>query len=351
MNSDFYRYLLDSRSEERIVLFECDDMGSLANSVSPRDSYFYRSGLLKDNRYTRADALFNRDDLARLAMTLDRFEDIRGNHPSFHAFFNVANPCLDTLISSGFSELVFKDFREILLGNDQNSLWCYWKTLIAEGRIKPHFHGLTHLNIPNWYDAIKGSVDYQELIKMGCPNISNPNNIETLSGYRTELYFRNNEDFQSISTNLLKGLEIYEQLFGLRATRFAPTNGFFHVDYLPLLKGAGITSVNLNLSVNTQKRNGRVIKSNLLFESIKGSKSVFYRRNSNFEPTDPGYKDISNTLHQIDRAFKNNRPAIISTHRVNFISSRIQANGDKGILELNKLLSAILSRWPDVSFG
>ena len=56
------------------------------------------------------------------------------------------------------------------------------------------------------------------------------------------------------------------------------------------------------------------------------------------------------TLRQIAAAFRWKKPAIISTHRVNFVGGINKQNREAGLKELHSLLKTIVKRWPDVEF-
>lgn len=55
-------------------------------------------------------------------------------------------------------------------------------------------------------------------------------------------------------------------------------------------------------------------------------------------------------MKQIDAAFRWDKPANISTHRVNFSGGIDPLNRNFGLSELKKLLKAIVRKWPDVEF-
>jgi hypothetical protein len=55
-------------------------------------------------------------------------------------------------------------------------------------------------------------------------------------------------------------------------------------------------------------------------------------------------------MQQIEAAFRWNRPAIISSHRVNFCGHIDPANRAKGLGDLRVLLKKIVEKWPDVEF-
>jgi len=74
-------------------------------------------------------------------------------------------------------------------------------------------------------------------------------------------------------------------------------------------------------------------------------------RNVVFEPTeDRGIDWIAHTMKQIEAAFRWNKPAIISSHRVNFCGHIDPKNREKGLLALKSLLQQIVKKWPDVEF-
>ena len=49
-------------------------------------------------------------------------------------------------------------------------------------------------------------------------------------------------------------------------------------------------------------------------------------------------------------AFCFHKPAVISSHRVNYIGALDVANRTRGLQQLRLLLSKILKTWPDVEF-
>lgn len=74
-------------------------------------------------------------------------------------------------------------------------------------------------------------------------------------------------------------------------------------------------------------------------------------RNAVFEPTShPNVDIVAMYLKHIDIAFKWKKPAIVSTHRLNFIGSIDPANRSQNLKRFRELLQVIVKRWPDVEF-
>ena len=61
-------------------------------------------------------------------------------------------------------------------------------------------------------------------------------------------------------------------------------------------------------------------------------------------------KTISSCLKEIEIAFKWKKPAIISTHRVNYIGYINPKNRDLNLPLLKELITMILKSWPDTEF-
>ena len=49
-------------------------------------------------------------------------------------------------------------------------------------------------------------------------------------------------------------------------------------------------------------------------------------------------------------AFLMRKPAIVSTHRINYVGYIDEGNRDRTLKLLRQLLTAVLRRWPDVEF-
>jgi hypothetical protein len=74
-------------------------------------------------------------------------------------------------------------------------------------------------------------------------------------------------------------------------------------------------------------------------------------RNGRFEPTaDPAKDWVGSCLNDINTAFRWRKPAIIESHRVNYIGFINPDNRNRNLKHLNELLTAVLKKWPDVEF-
>jgi hypothetical protein len=74
-------------------------------------------------------------------------------------------------------------------------------------------------------------------------------------------------------------------------------------------------------------------------------------RNCVFEPSKTPQADaVDRCLRDIYKAFSAQVPAVIGTHRVNYVGSVEPRNRGRGVAELRRLLEAVLTKWPDACF-
>jgi len=84
---------------------------------------------------------------------------------------------------------------------------------------------------------------------------------------------------------------------------------------------------------------------------LNANDSLYLSRNGLFEPSLIAKTDwVAKCLESIKIAFKWNKPAVIGTHRINFIGSLVEENRTENLKKLEVLLTEILQRWPNVEF-
>ena len=103
-------------------------------------------------------------------------------------------------------------------------------------------------------------------------------------------------------------------------------------------------------SIKRHIGNGKYInEKNQLGKAKIGDYAVIVR-NCVFEPNDRQIDWENYTLKQIEAAFFWGKPAIVSSHRVNFSGQIEPKNRSKGLSVLKGLLNKITKKWPDVEF-
>ena len=160
--------------------------------------------------------------------------------------------------------------------------------------------------------------------------------------------FTENYKFEEI---ILDGLDAFEKVYGYRSVHFNPPAGREHPVIHEALEKGEIKYLDTPLLKPEHQGNGKYKKKFNYTGKQNRLNQTFLVRNVVFEPTDARNVEwVSYVIDQIEAAFRWNRPAIISSHRVNFCGHIDEGNREKGIDALKKLLQQIVRRWPEVEF-
>ena len=72
---------------------------------------------------------------------------------------------------------------------------------------------------------------------------------------------------------------------------------------------------------------------------------TYLTRNCFFEPVQSGKDWVDSCLNEISFAFRWNKPAIISSHRLNYIGALYKENRENGLTKLGSLLKQIMKNF------
>ncbi|NLO03841.1 MAG: hypothetical protein GX126_16245 [Bacteroidales bacterium] len=161
------------------------------------------------------------------------------------------------------------------------------------------------------------------------------------------------DDFSELNTHhkiLSEGLEIFEKLFGFKPKSFIAPNYTWHPSIEPTLSNYGIKYLQ---GANIQKiPAGDKLKIKRHVLGSKNRNNLWHiTRNVLFEPALNTNKDwITSCLKEIEIAFFWKKPAVISSHRVNYIGFINEDNRKRNLFALNELLENIIKLYPDAEF-
>jgi len=344
------------RTRRKLVVFESDDWGSIRTPSLEALENIQKDGidLLADEGwlYNKYDALANTEDLASLFEVLNSVRDSSGRAAVFTPESVVANPDFDRIRQSDYREYFFEPFTETL----QKQPGCegsfgLWQEGIKERLFVPQFHGREHLNVRVWMRALQAGLPAP---------LSAFNNrmwgITTAGDPRIGLEFQAAFDFLdpgdlTYHREVLKsGLDLFESLFGYRASYFVPPNGRFSSSLEPLLAAEGIRFLSVSRMNREPLGHGKEGKK-LHWMGQRNSHGLTYMtRNCFFEPVEPGRNWLDHCLYEISSAFRWHKPALIGTHRVNYMGALDPENRENGLKFLKQLLSHIVKHWPEAEF-
>jgi len=303
-------------------------------------------------RYNLNDSLASSIDLEMLFEVLSASKDHLGNNAVFTPVSIVANPDFKKIKDSNFQHYFYEPFPETLKrysGCERS--FDLWKEGIEKNIFVPQMHGREHLNIAAWLKALQiGDRHTKMAFDQGLWGFLPDQNNFSGVDFQAAFLLGAPSELEQHKKIIEEGLNLFEKLFGYRAEYFVPPNGPFNNSLNKTLVGNGIKYRSASKIQNEPLGNCEAKKVIHWLGQKDRSGLRYITRNCFFEPSQQGKDWVGNCLNDIKIAFKWSKPAIISSHRVNYIGTLNPSNKDNGLRQLSKLLKEILKNWPDAEF-
>lgn len=352
----YYRNLKGWRTKRKIVVFESDDWGSIR--MPSREVYekCLKAGYPVDrNPYEKFDSLESNNDLELLFEILSKFTDQQGNHPIITANCLVANPDFARIKESGYQSYFYERVTETFKRTPSTDRgFDLWQEGQAKRVFRMQFHGREHLNVGLFMRALQEkNADVLFAFDMGMPGIMLKSNGDIGNYFVEATHFKTHEDKAEILAAILDGLDIFEELMGFKSASLIPPNYTWSNDFNEAVGQKGVKYFQGYRKIREPQMNGNAPLYHTYYLGQKNLNGQLYLiRNASFEPTlTAASSDAINTcLREVSAAFAMGKPAIVSTHRINYMGSIFPANRDANLKLLKRLLVQLKSRWPEVEF-
>jgi hypothetical protein len=336
------------RTYRKIVVFESDDWGSIRMPSIQTFEELKKFGIPVDKSpYCMFDALESNTDMEMLLDVVSSFKDFKGNHPIITANTVVANPDFEKIKQSDFREYFYEPFTETLdkYPNHDKVFELYQKG-IKEKLFFPQFHGREHVNVELWMNLLRDNKDFKFAFSNNMWGLSNDVFPKTKSIQATF----DSEDEHFLKNAVIEGLILFEKIFGFKSKSFIANNFIWSAALEKILAENGVQHLQgmkyqLCPKINDESR--KLIRHYLGDSNIYNQ--IYSVRNCSFEPSIDN-RSFDKTIDEIKNAFFWKKPAIISTHRINFIGSLNAENQKLNLREFKLLLQTILEKWPNVEF-
>ena len=301
-----------------------------------------------DNIYNK-DALASKHDLESLFEVLSSVRDIEGNPAKFTSNSIMANPDFEKIKQNEYQRYYYETLPDTFshYPEHHNNLEI-WKKGINEGIFQPQFHGREHLNYKRWLKALQNG-DREALF---CFEWGSTYSGRGDYSFMEAFDWDYPEDVREHKNAIKEGLQLFREYFGFDSLSFiAPC-----YNWDPSLENTlAANRVKIIQGIRNQQvptgsfGNYKSIRHK--FGEINTSQIIYNIRNCFFEPSMNPNKDwVDSCLAQVNNAFLFNKPAVICSHRVNYIGFIEEKNRETGLRKLKELLISILKKWPDVNF-
>jgi hypothetical protein len=344
-------------TKRRLLVFESDDWGTIRSTSIEAINRLISKGIdfqsLDAERFSYNDTLATAEDLSALFDILLSVRDINSKPAVFTAISLVANPDFNAIRNSDFMQYYYEPFTETLkrYPGCENSFEL-WKQGIKEGIFVPQFHGREHLNIASWMAALRdGHPETIEVFNESMWGYVNRFYNERTINYQEAFNIHSPTEIALLEEVLKDGLDLFEKLFGYRASLFVPPNGPFSNKLEKSLALNGIIYIS-QYKIQSEPTGFGKTRRVLHYLGMKNKfDQIYITRNCVFEPSNVEITDwVGKCMRDIECAFRWHKPAIISSHRVNYIGGLNIKNRQNNLRQLKEMLESIMKRWPNVEF-
>jgi hypothetical protein len=339
---------------KKYIVFESDDWGSERIPSKEGMKYLTSCGIdIYSNPFNHLDSLETGDDLSALFEILTRFKDKQGNHPVITANSITANPDFKKIKASGFTEYHYESTLQTY-SNKQGCLNSYAliKDGIAAGIYHPQFHGREHLNVRQWLTALQsGNETLLKAFSAGIYGIDLEIELTKRNNFMAA-FDTNSEQETAEHRNIInEGASLFKDTFGYTSNSFIAPCYIWQPIIEMALKENGIKYIQ-GLPVQYVPVYGSKYQKICHYQGERNKiQQVYFIRNCFFEPAlNPGFNWIEDCMRRIKIIFFWGKPAIIGTHRINFMGSLNEENRKNNLKTFSNLVKSILEIWPEVEF-
>lgn len=357
--SDLSHYLLQIpgwRTNRHLVVIESDDWGSIRMPSKLVYNQLLAQGIRVDlDLFSRYDSLERGDDLEALYDVLFSIKDCNGHPAILTANSVVANPDFEKIEANKFAsyyyELTTETYKhqqgcensfELISQGIKDKVWC------------PQLHGREHLNVIRWMKALQSGDEVARLcFSQRHFSLTKAASSKVKARYMDAFANADPSTGAEEAAILKDASKLFESTYGFRSKSFIAPCYIWKKQLESVMKECGIDYIQ-GLLLQQIPVNDNPLKCKTKYHYL-GQKNkygqIYLIRNAFFEPYKGGVTDwVDECLKRVSLAFKCHKPAIISTHRLNYIGTLDVAHRDNNLRKLRSLLLKIKANWPDVEF-
>lgn len=343
-------------TKRHIVVFESDDWGAIRMPSLEALDALKKTGLSFGDSfgYDRNDTLASNDDLELLMEVLSSVKDVNGNPAKMTLNCVMANPDFIRIKENDFKEYYYEIFPETLKRYPHHDRsFELWKEGIRHKVFQPQFHGREHLNAQYWLQLLQTqnsnmrTAFEQEVYSVDVCVEGDPRK-HVLAAFNV----LHQKEYDFVRNSIKEGLDLFEMMFGFRPVSMIAPCYTWDTEIEQTAFQNGITILQGSHAQRPSeyaKTQGKKVKRHFTGQRNKNGQ-VYLVRSCNFEPTQSPIYNADNCMKEIEMDFRFHKPAVVCTHRLNYIGELNPANRDNNLRDFKRLLQMIVTKYPDVEF-
>lgn len=343
------------KTNRKLLAFAVDDYGNIRLSSNQAKEQLKSNGVNLKGRFDHFDALDTRKDYELLFEVLQSVKDKNNKPAVFTTYAMPTNVDFEKTLNKG--EFVAEDLDKAYHSLSQQEPEIFEGTFsllkegISKGFLRPQFHGREHLNILAFNRLLKDkNAELLSNLELRClAGVPNHQELPKVS-FNEAFSFWDTSEIEAHKSIIKDGLSRFKQVYGYKPTTFTPPAMLIHPELYAFVESLGITAIDKPRVHQVHLGKGKYQKEKNVLGVQKGQNHVTIVRNCMFEPNSRNIDWVNFTFNQIKAAFFWGKPAIISSHRVNFCGHIDPENRKKGLNDLQALLEKVIKTWPDIEF-
>lgn len=351
-----YVNLRGYHTRRRLLVIESDDWGSIR---MPSRAVFEKLQEMGDaperDAFLSNDCLESSRDLENLYDVLRSVRDKNGRPAVITANFATANPDfdrIDPLKGIYHCESILETYRRYYPTED---VFSHIQKGISEGIFFPQLHCREHLNVSRWMKELQdGKPDVQTAFENRMIGIGASFSEDNRFGYMDAFNTVCSTD-EELAAILEEAAGRFRNIFGFDSETFVASCFVWNQALERTQARLGIKGIQSaswqNIPLGIEGKNQ--LKRRMHFTGEKNRFGQVYTvRNCTFEPAyqqDPE-ESVQRCLKDIGRSFADRKPAIITSHRFNYIREINPKNAEGNLAGLKELLAQVVKKYPDVEF-
>ncbi len=350
---------LGQRINSKILVFESDDWGSVRIKDKEAFLLLKQKGLnVSDKHYDSVESLESKRDLEELFELLLNFKDLNGNSAVFTPMCIMGNPDFEAIKSSGYDRYFFQPLHKTIkeYPNSERIIEL-WKQGFANQVFIPELHGREHVNVRRYLKILKKhegkeglryALDYKSIGPSAFKSYKYPN-------YLGALHPDTKDEIPELHNQLIEAGNLFKEYMGYSPKVFIAPNAEEPKELEKTLHKIGVKYITRSKRRTYPLGDGKFKNEWNFIGKQNEFGQIILNRNAFFEPVAWGENHetldwVDSCLKEIEIAFRWNKPAVVSSHRVNYVGSINPKNREKGLKELRRLIATVLKKWPDVEF-
>lgn len=347
------------RTSRKILVIESDDWGAVRIKDKAAYEALKKKGLNVDRiHYDSVESMESNEDLEMLFDLLQSFKDKKGRHPVFSPMCIMGNPDFEKIKKSEYQQYFFQPLHETLKEfPNSNRVLELWKEGFEMNLFIPEIHGREHFNVRRYMkilqshegkEGLRYAVEHHSAGPSAYKGINYPN-------YLGALHPEPKEEIAVLHNHIIEAGKLFKEYLGYQPRVFIAPNAEEPKELEYSLNQIGVKYLTRSKKRIYPLGDGEFAKEWNFIGKKNEFDQIILNRNAFFEPVSFGEQVqitdwVASCLKEIEIAFRWNKPALISSHRVNYVGSIRPENREKGLKELKRLLTSVLKKWPDVEF-